>query len=74
MKILLKLKSPSRTERDEIIALYPYGRGQGVGSTLLAHAPPAETGVGRLAPQARKIPLHFVRRGACPRRAIKSLR
>ena len=38
----------------------------------------AESVAGRLAPQARKIPLHFVRRdfkgSACPRGAIKSLR
>ena len=38
--------SPSRTEKVEIIALYPYGRGQGVGSAKLAHTGRRDQGVG----------------------------
>ena len=39
--------SPSRTEKGRIIALYPYGRGQGVGTANPAR-PAGETGEARL--------------------------
>ena len=38
--------SPSRTEKDGIIALYPYGRGQGVGSNRVEQAGSGDQGVG----------------------------